>query len=190
MMGTMIPGDRVRLRRIERADLPRFVEWLGDPEVREGMALVYPLGLVQEERWFESTLALEPALQPFAVDARSIALEPPAGTAPDWTHIGVLGFHAIDWRNRHGEIGIVIGNRTFWGRGYGGEALRALVGWGFSELNLHRVWLRVYEDNSRAVRCYEKLGFRLEGCLREDRFHAGRYGNTLLMGLLSDELRA
>lgn len=183
----MLNGERVRLRRVERPDLPRFAEWLNDPEVREGLASIYPLSQAQEEEWYAASLRLEPACQPFAIDARVIP-EPSAG--PDvWTHIGGVGFHQIDWRNRVGEVGIVIGDKAFWGQGHGTDAMRALVRWGFLVLNLHRVFLKVYEDNARAIRSYEKVGFTQEGRLRKDRFHDGRYFDTFVMGLLREEFK-
>ena len=187
-MRPMIHGERVRLRRVERSDLPRYVEWLNDPEVRDHLALVHPISLAGEEQWFEATLRSEPACQPFAIDARGADL-PPETAAEPWVHIGSAGFHEVDWRNRSGELGLVIGRKDLWGRGYGTEAVRVLARWGFFELNLHRVQLKVYEDNARAIRAYEKAGFKAEGCLRQSRFHGGGYHDTLVMGLLRDELR-
>jgi RimJ/RimL family protein N-acetyltransferase len=93
----------------------------------------------------------------------------------------------VDWRNRSAEAGIFVGVKSLWGRGHGTDAMNALVGWGFDELNLHRIWLRVFADNPRAVRSYEKVGFRVEGRLRQDRYHRGQYSDTLVMGLLSEE---
>lgn len=186
-MLAMVHGERVRLRRVERADLPRYVEWLNDPEVRDHLALVYPLGLAGEEQWFEASLRTEPACQPFAVDVRGSHLQPEAVSEP-WVHIGSAGFHEVDWRNRSAELGLVIGRKDLWGRGFGTEAVQALARWGFLELNLHRVQLKVYEDNARAIRAYEKAGFKVEGRLRQSRFHHGRYCDTLVMGLLRDEL--
>ncbi|MBI5291690.1 MAG: GNAT family N-acetyltransferase [Chloroflexi bacterium] len=103
----MIPGKVIRLRPIERADLPRFVEWFADPEVREGITLFMPLSLAQEELWFEEALKRDRAEQPFAIEA-------PA--ANGWTMIGTMGFDEINWRNRRGEFGIVIGAKEFWDR--------------------------------------------------------------------------
>jgi diamine N-acetyltransferase len=183
----VILGERVRLRRIERADLPRFVEWLNDPDVRDGLAIFAPLSQAHEEQWFEGTLKLEAAAQPFAIDA-ALGLAGPTGGPSTWVLVGTTGFHTIDWKNRLAEVGICIGRKDLWGHGYGTDALRTLVRWGFRELNLHRVFLRVYEDNPRAVRSYEKIGFVHEGRLRQDRYHAGRYQDTLVMGLLRDEL--
>jgi diamine N-acetyltransferase len=183
----MILGDRVRLRRVEREDLPRFVAWLNDPDVRRQLALVYPMGIAQEEAWFEAQLKAEPAVQSFSVDVRAHSTAA-AGLDPDWTHVGGAGFHSVDWPSRSAELGIVLGNKDSWGRGYGTDTTRSLVEWGFRELNLNRVWLRVFEDNPRGIRCYEKVGFRVEGRLRQDRFREGRYLDTLVMGVLRGEL--
>lgn len=177
----MIAGQRVRLRRIERADLPRFVAWLNDPELRDHLAAIYPLSQAQEEQWFESMLRQEPTQQPFAIDA---LLKP---KAKQWTLVGTISFHSVDWRHRTAELGLFIGPQELWGKGFGTDALRALVAFAFQELNLHRVWLRVYEENTRARRSYEKVGFVVEGRLRQDRFHGGRYTDTLVMGLLREE---
>ncbi len=178
----MLFGERTRLRRVERSDLPRIVGWLNDPEVREHLLLVYPLGLGEEERWYDDVSKHEPAAQPFLVEI------PADGHPGSWTPIGVIGFHEVSWRTRAAELGVVLGDRSAWGKGYGTDATRALLRWGFDELNLNRAWLRVFEDNARAIRSYEKLGFRLEGRLRQDRFHGGRYSDTLILGLLRGEL--
>jgi diamine N-acetyltransferase len=174
----MIVGQRVRLRRIERDDLPRFVAWLNDPEVRDHLALYHPMGLADEERWFEDQLRLEPALRPLCIEAQEGGL---------WVPIGSLGLHQVDWKHRWGELGIVIGDKAWWGRGFGTDAVRTFVDWCFDELNLNRFFLRVFESNERARHVYRKLGFRDEGRLRQDRFHAGRYEDTVVMGILRDE---
>ncbi|NJN79315.1 MAG: GNAT family N-acetyltransferase [Anaerolineales bacterium] len=75
----------------------------------------------------------------------------------------------MEEQNRCGEVGIVIGDKTEWNKGYGAEAMMLLQRHGFETLNLNRVFLRVYADNIRAVRSYEKAGFVLEGRLREDK---------------------
>jgi diamine N-acetyltransferase len=179
----MLIGDRVRLRRIERADLPRFVAWLNDPEVRQHLALVYPLSLVQEDAWFEEQQKAEPAAQPFAIEGRQARGE----GEPEWVLVGATGLHVVDWRSRWAELGIFLGDKSRWGDGLGTEATRLLVRWAFDTLNLNRVFLRVYADNARAIRCYEKVGFQSEGRLRQDRYQDGRYVDTVLMGLLREE---
>ena len=175
----MILGRNIRLRPLERTDLPRFVEWMSDPETRVHLARYMPIGMDQEERWYEENLTAGDT-QAWAVDAQ------PGGDGV-WRHIGACGYHHIDWRNRCGEIGLMIGAPEHRGRGFGLDTTRTLVAWGFGTLNLNRVFLRVFADNARAIRCYEKAGFQLEGRLREDNFSRGAYRDTLMMGILRRE---
>jgi len=174
----MIFGQKIRLRSVERADLPNYVKWFDDPEVRDGLSLYLPLGQANEEQWFENMLKRERHEQPFAVDGKK---------GSKWIHIGSTGFHNLDWRNHCAEFGIVIGDKNFWNHGYGTDTVRTVVGLGFGELNLDRIFLRVFDTNKRAMRCYEKAGFVLEGRLRRDNFHNGQYRDTLIMSILRDE---
>src|SRR5206468_7752591 len=74
-----------------------------------------------------------------------------------------------------------------WGKGYGTEATRLMVQYAFDTLNLNRVWLHVLEYNERGIRCYEKVGFKKEGLLRQEHFRDGRYWDTHLVAILRDE---
>jgi RimJ/RimL family protein N-acetyltransferase len=173
----MIVGERVRLRPIEREDLPRYVRWFSDPEVRRHLLLYLPFSLAQEERWFENLLnRLEKG------DDVLLAIE-----TADGVHIGNIGLHSIDWKNRSTELGIAIGEKEYWGQGYGTDAIRTLLGLAFEEMNLHRVFLRVDIDNERGIRCYEKCGFHRDGTLREAIFREGQYHDQLMMSVLVSE---
>lgn len=105
----------------------------------------------------------------------------------DWVHIGNIGLHRIDWVNRVAKLGIVIGERDYWGRGYGTEAVRTMLRYAFRELGLNRVELEVFAFNARALRCYEKTGFRREGVRRKALFRDGKYHDIILMGILREE---
>ena len=176
----MIVGKKVRLRPVERGDLPRFVEWFGDPEVRRHLALYLPFSLAQEERWFESLLdRLERQGDVL------LAIE-----TADGVHIGNIGLHAINWKDRNAELGITIGEKTYWDRGYGTDAVRTLLGLAFREMNLHRVLLRVDTDNARGIRCYEKAGFQREGTSREAVFKGGTYRDQYVMSILESEFES
>jgi RimJ/RimL family protein N-acetyltransferase len=177
----MIQGHNIRLRPFERDDLPRVVSWLADPQVREGISFFMPLSLEDEVKWFEAMKTNEPARQILAIDARAAEAD-----GPGWVHIGSTGFIELNWRARLAELGIMIGNRDYWSRGYGTDAVRTLVDFGFGELNLNRIYLRVFDFNQRAIRCYEKAGFGLEGRLRQGHYHDGRYHDVLIMGLLRE----
>ncbi len=174
----MIYGQRIRLRPPERDDLPRFVRWFNDPEVRQGLTMVFGMSLAEEERWFERVLQRPQEERPMVIEVRQ---------GETWTPIGNCTFHNVDWRNRKAEIGIAIGEKAFWNQGYGTEAVRLLLQFGFQTLNLHRIMLRVYAYNRRAIRCYEKAGFVLEGRLRQARYFQGAYHDELIMSVLRDE---
>jgi diamine N-acetyltransferase len=170
-------GEKVRLRPIERDDLPRFVEWFTDPEVRRHLLVYLPFSLAQEERWFED---LQGRLE--RQEMLVLAIETTEGV-----HIGNLGLHAIDWKNRNAELGILIGEKAYWNQGYGTDAIRTLLGLAFREMNLHRVFLRVDADNARGIRCYEKVGFQQDGTLRDAVFKEGRYLDQYVMSILRAE---
>jgi RimJ/RimL family protein N-acetyltransferase len=104
--------------------------------------------------------------------------------------IGETGLDAV--RNGHGDtfVGIGIGEREYWGKGYGTDAMRIVLRYAFSELNLHRVSLDVFEYNPRAVRSYEKAGFQHEGRARGVLHRAGRRWDLIYMGILRQEWEA
>ncbi|NIV13834.1 MAG: GNAT family N-acetyltransferase [Aliifodinibius sp.] len=174
----MIYGDRIRLVAIEKEDLPLFVEWLNDPEVRHGIDLYLPMSLAQEEKWFEKMLERSPDTQPLTIEVRE---------GNRWVKIGNMGLFQFNPRARSAEIGIMIGNKEYWNQGYGTEATTLMLIHGFETLNLHRVMLRVYEDNQRAIRCYEKVGFVHEGRMREAHYSDGVYRDIIIMGVIRSE---
>jgi RimJ/RimL family protein N-acetyltransferase len=174
----MIYGKRIRFRAPERSDLPQYVIWLNDPEVRRGLSLFLPLSQEDEEKWFENMLASPAVEHPFALEVQD-------GEA--WVHIGNCGFHAVDWRCRSSEVGIFIGDKGYWNHGYGTEAMQLLLKHGFETLNLNRIFLRVFENNPRAVRSYEKAGFRHEGRFRQGEYQEGGYVDVLFMSVLRSE---
>ena len=101
--------------------------------------------------------------------------------------IGEVMLADVDRRNGSAEVGIFIGEPEEWGKGYGTEALRALVDFGFGELRLERIWLEVWTENARARRAYEKAGFALEGTIRNDRYEFGVLTSGDIMSVLRDE---
>jgi len=108
-------------------------------------------------------------------------------TLTDDRLIGYIGLYTIFWPQREAIMGINIGERDFWGKGYGTDALRVLLRFGFEELNLRRVSLSFLEGNERAMRSYEKCGFRLEGRERNAWAYDGRRWDEIYMGLLREE---
>ena len=101
-------------------------------------------------------------------------------------HIGFFVL-VVDLINSEGWVGIGIGDRDFWGNGYGTDMMRLCLQYAFTELNVHRVSLGLHDYNPRALRTYEKVGFQLEGTTRKDILREGRRTNGLWMGILRDE---
>ena len=176
----MLIGEGIRLRGIEREDLPLFVRWLNDPEVRRFLLQHYPISNPQEERWFEQMLQNPAAEQPLVIEVQQDS---------DWTPIGNISFMGVDQQARNAELGLFIGEKSFWDKGVGTRTISLMLDYGFSTLNFHRIYLRVYEDNKRGIHCYEKIGFQHEGKLREAGFLDGKYCDMLWMGILRDEWR-
>ena len=174
----MFYGERIRLRRDERGDLPRFVEWLNDPEVRQYISLNLPISQANEEGWFENMLKRPAEEQPFAIEIRE---------GESWRLVGNCGFFDIDRVASSAEVGILIGDKTYWNKGYGTEVMRLLLKIGFQTLNLNRIFLRVDKANKGGIRAYEKAGFKHEGCLRQGVFSNGCYEDMLLMSVLRSE---
>ncbi len=174
----MFYGKRIRLRRDERSDLPMFVAWLNDPDVRRFLSVSLPLSQANEDGWFENMLKRPADEQPFAIEIQQ---------GDGWQLIGNCGFFDLDGRVRSAEVGILIGDKSHWNQGYGTEVMRLLLKIGFETLNLNRIFLRVDEANKGGIRAYEKAGFIHEGHIRQGNYRDGGYTDFLLMSVLRSE---
>lgn len=173
----MLFSQRLRLRPIQRSDLPFFVEWLNDPEVRQ-FTVTIPLSLEEEEQWYEQMLKQPKPERPFAIEVREEG---------EWRLIGNITLFDLSWVNRSAEVGILIGDKRFWNRGYGREAMRLMVQHAFETLNLNRVYLRVDVENIRGIKSYEQAGFVKEGILRQANYRNGKYSDMMVMSVLRSE---
>jgi diamine N-acetyltransferase len=176
----MIYGERIRFRAIEKDDLLAFVAWVNDPDVLQGIGIYLPFSMVDEQAWFEKDQARPHQEHNLAIEVKEMDLH----EVETWKLIGNFGFFNYDRRNACTEFGIMIGEKSYWNRGYGTEAVRLLARHGFETLNLNRIYLRVLETNPRAIRAYEKAGFIHEGRQRQAEFRNGKYIDLLVMSLL------
>lgn len=179
----IINGEKIRLRAAEKEDLPLFLRWINDAEVAENLLLITPISRFEEDKWYESMMARSPYEHVLVIEVKDS--QDQEGNTP----IGNCQFLEIDWRSRSSEIGIMIGEKSYWNQGYGTETMRLMLKYGFNTLNLHRIWLRVFEQNKRGIRAYEKAGFIHEGKYRQAEFKHGKYQDVLLMSILKDEWR-
>lgn len=173
----MITGDKVVLRAIEPSDIDKLWEWEQDEEtMRYRDYPSPPVSLMQTVKEFHDKIGL---------NTKRIRL---AITTSDGELIGEISLHDINQRAGTADFTIAIGNKEYWGHGYGTDATRSLMKYAFEQLNLHRITLYVHSFNERAIHAYEKCGFKIEGCMREAHYMDGRYSDILMMGLLRDEL--
>jgi RimJ/RimL family protein N-acetyltransferase len=156
------------------------VAWINDYEVMQHINSRYPWSRETETEW------LRRATTRTGYDDLQLAIE----TLAEGRHIGGLSFDEVRPEGRKACLGIVIGDKDFWSRGFGTDAIVTLLRFGFDEMNLNRVWLEVHDDNPRAIACYRKCGFLVEGRLRQDRYTDGHFRDSLIMGVLASEFAA
>lgn len=133
------------------------------------------MSYAEEERWFRDYQRRSDE-QIFAIEVSG-------------HHIGNLGLHRVDRIHRKADLGVVIGEAAYWSRGYGTDAIRLALRYGFDHLALNKISLDVLEHNVRAIRSYEKCGFQREGLRREDVYKDGRFFDVLRMSVLAREFR-
>jgi diamine N-acetyltransferase len=164
---------------LRREDLAIVNGWRAERSILDGVSAPFRhIGLDVDVEWFEQYLRRR------HVDVRcAICLE---GDAP----VGLVSLTNIDTVHRHAEFHILIGPDSAKDRGVGTLATRAMLQHGFGDLNLHRIALTVLARNARAIRVYEKVGFRREGVLRDAVYKNGAYQDLIAMAILGDELVA
>ncbi|KAH3761751.1 GNAT family N-acetyltransferase [Pelomyxa schiedti] len=183
----MYSGQRLRLRCIEASDAKRCFQWLNDPDVTRYLLISGPVSLAQEEEWTRARSAsfntaasdFVFAIEQSCVDSTSCGIS--------WCHIGNVGLHSIDWRNRSTTLGIMIGEKLQWGKKFGTEAVWLACRYAFRVLNLHRVELEWLDGNTRGAGCYTRCGFKNEGVKRHAVFKDGRYLDSHCMSVLDNE---
>ena len=141
-----LTGKKCYLSPINVDDAPKFTEWLNDLEITEGVT-VYARAINLEGE--KDALGQIKGHEYSIID---ISTNEP---------LGKCGFIDLDHLNQTAEVGIFIGNKDYWNKGYGSEALRLLMDFGFKALNLHNIGLTAWAFNKRAIKCYEKIGFKV-----------------------------
>ncbi len=180
-MQDILKGKLVRLSAIDPEEFAKATaRWRRDSEYDRLLAAdAAMLGSAQTiQRAVEKELETESDESSFAI--RAIA---------DDKLLGGVHLEALNWSSRDSFVGIYIGEREDWGKGFGTEAMSLLLRYAFLEVNLRRVSLSVFEYNPRAIRSYEKVGFRHEGRQRQFLNRDGRRWDMLFMGILRDEWR-
>jgi RimJ/RimL family protein N-acetyltransferase len=173
----MFQGEKIRLTAIHEQDLPTISGWFEDTQFLQLFDAIpaVPRSERHFKKWVDQS---EESNKSFRLAIRTLKKDE------------LLGFVEIDgilWNQRNGWLAIAIGNHENRKQGYGKEAMRLALEFGFDELNLHRVQLTVFEYNHAAIQLYEQLGFRKEGTYREFIKRNGKYYDMNLYGMLENE---
>ncbi len=176
----MIEGSIVNLRAFDIDDAAHMFRWRNDAEVVEYLNVRYPTPLVREGDFMRrrGTAPQSFTNAHFVVETK------------DGLPIGHVGLNIASAEDRNAHLGMMIGEKDHWSRGYGADALKTLLRFAFGEMNLHRVDLTVDAANVRGIACYRKCGFVEEGRLRDARYQHGEFADQVVMGILRPEFYA
>ena len=176
----LLQGDLVRLAAVNpEKDSKLFAKWARDAEYLRMLdtSPVRQWSERQYKKWFKEDLEKEKR-DDFLFLIRTLEND---------EAIGFIELDGVHWSHGDSYVGIGIGEREYWSKGYGTDAMKVVLRYAFEELNLHRVSLNVFEYNQRAIRSYEKVGFVVEGREREFLRRAGRRWDLICMGILRTE---
>jgi RimJ/RimL family protein N-acetyltransferase len=177
----MLNGEKIRLRPVDRQDLPFMVAMMNDEDMRDHISRNAPMSMAEEEKWFD-------ALYKGITDVVFIIEELVGGKGLP-RPVGACGLHAIDMRNRNAKLGIMLQQEGDRGRGIGTDAMNTLSRHAFDNLGLHRVELEVYPANLRAQHVYLKVGYVVEGVRKQAAFKRGAFRDVVVMSLLEPDWR-
>lgn len=168
----------VTLRELKLSDAEDRYRWCLDKEVTAYLNIpdkYPPFTLEETKQWIVKCMN-----KTNGYDQKAILDE-------NGKHIGWIDLKNIDRLNKHAELGIAIGEKSYWGKGYGMAAMKEMLDYGFHQLGLNKIWLRVDIDNQRAIQSYKRMGYVEEGILRQDRLRNGKFIDRLRMSILKEE---
>lgn len=171
----MLKGDTTLLRPMTRDDIARQHDFNQDPElyVLDGSE-PRPAPRERAESFYENRAKEDAGFAPFAIEA-------------DGHYIGSCELMGLKDRHGNFSLGIQIGDRAYWGRGYGREVIRLLLAYGFEGCGARRIALTTHAKNERAIRCYQACGFVEEGRPRKVVWINGEYTDLVTMSILREE---
>lgn len=169
-------GRRVNLRPPTKDDIPLFLRWFNDEEVRQYIKTFLPLTEPGEIEWLENLHKRQNENLVFVI------VEAKHGKP-----IGTMGLHQINWKDRRAKTGAIIGEKAYWGKGYGSEAKMLLLNYAFNVMNLRKISSGVLSFNARSQAYNKKCGYKVEGILKQHSFQAGAYVDHVLMAVFRED---
>ena len=174
----MLKGKKTFLRPLEPEDIKLYYKWYNDQTVNYWANGAWPLSTMLSEEVIEERFFL-----PQKDCGRFIILN------EEQKPIGTIGYRDVNIPARSAVLFIIIGEQEYWEKGYGTDALRVLAEYLFFQWNFNRLSLDLWDGNIRAQKAYEKIGFKVEGRLRQARYVLGEYRDAIIMGLLREEYK-
>jgi RimJ/RimL family protein N-acetyltransferase len=174
----MIKGRKVQLVAVEREHLKQLLAWRNKPEFRKHFREYRELSMAQQNRWYEEKVLNDPTTLMFSIcDADNGEL------------LGCCGLVYIHWVCKHADLSLYVGWKDSYidDAGYAEESCRLLLDYGFKELGLNKVWTEIYVFDEKKRQLYEKLGFNVDGRLRQNCFHNGRFWDSYILSMLASE---
>lgn len=166
-----IEGNRIYLREVKAEDVNEsYYRWMNDDDITHYTeSRFYPYSKEQLRNYVNT------------LDGRTDSVFLAIIEKESQCHIGNIKLGNINWIHRRADIGIIIGDKQCWGKGYASEAICLLSDYAFQKLNLHKVWAGCYIDNIASIKAFEKAGFEREGVQKRHAFYAGKYVDVVLM---------
>jgi RimJ/RimL family protein N-acetyltransferase len=175
----MIRGRVTGLRAVEERDLATLLAWRNDPRLRRYFREYRELNTTQQRGWFDSRVNNDPATRMFAIESLA-----------DGRLLGACGLCYIDWINRTADFSIYIGaDDAYIDTVFAPDAAISMIGYGFEELGLNRIWAEIYDFDERKSDFLNRLGFKLEGRHRQTHWTEGAWHDSLFLSLLAGDPR-
>lgn len=164
---------KTTIRKFERTDIPKKVEWINNPENNQFLHYDIPITVSGTEQWFKSHEG-ETTRYDAVIEADNVP-------------VGTIGLLDIDRKNRKAEYYIAMGETSYKGKGVAKEASKLILEYGFKKLGLNRVYLFTEADNLIAQKLFETVGFVREGRIRQDILSHGKYVDRIAYGILRED---
>jgi len=177
----MLKGKKVKLVRIEKSDIRQLMNWRNNPEFRKHFREYRELNMSDQKKWFEEKVLRDPSTVMFSIRRLK-----------DNQLLGCCGLVYINQIYRHADLSLYIGWKDVYidNKGYAEESSLLLLDYGFRELCLNKLWTEIYVFDKKKKKLYDKLGFKIDGVLRENYFYNGRFWNSYILSILVSDWRS
>lgn len=162
----------IKIRALKKSDKLFLHKWINDTDIIKHTNSYRPIDEVEQDEWFNSVYKNK---QQHVFGIELIESE---------RLIGTCGLYGIDFISHKAELRLKIGDKQEWGKGYGKLATKLLIDFGLKDINLHRIWLKVLDENKAAIKIYKNAGFKVEGLMKNDMYIKGEYKDVILMGFV------